>query len=548
MPSLGTISLRITADMGQLLAGLNQIGAKITVVEKQAKQASIALKGLGAAFAVFKFFENVIGDSIEKAYEFVREAEGLGLTTEAFGKLKLAMLEVGGTTSELAGHLRRMEISLGEAQMTADHAQRTFRGHLGLLNDTAKAYARLGLNAKELVDLPVDKQFERISEAILRIPDTAEQFIALQDAFRNIGRGEATRLLALMRKIRDEGDEIARRAKNLGFFVRPEDIEGIKRGRAALADLGAVWEGVQIQLGTKFAPVLAESVERLMDWLDEQGGAAKAVDGMANRFRDMVGSAEQIGDTLISAFIELSTIWNKIVIGYARMMSNMPGSGMFGNKFVDAEIEAQEAIARNTVLDANIRQRAFNRTRKRLPVGFKPGPVGVNLGLEFGPPSEAMMKRWQEVEDRFNRVGNAADRMANRKIIQVWQDQAKLIHQEVLPAYSQFLFMLDQINKAQNLGGLSEADTALATLKAFRQAEQGLYQTGLPQTLHAGSVAEASFRAQFENQPSQDVQVRIATTLARMEQHESVTRQAAEAVLAALRKQVKVDGGSTVWP
>src|SRR5579884_2821575 len=181
------MSIRVTADMGRLLTDLAFLDSRLNEVSRSASRLSKSFIGLSTAIG---FGGALLSkNAIIEAFDFVTQAEGLGMTTEAWGRLKLAQMEVGGTTEELARHMQRLDTHLGEAQLTADKTQRVFRGFMGRPNEAAQGFAALNLNAKELDDLAPDERFKKISEAVLKLNTETEQLAALQKIFTNVARG-----------------------------------------------------------------------------------------------------------------------------------------------------------------------------------------------------------------------------------------------------------------------------------------------------------------------------------------------------------------------
>jgi hypothetical protein len=633
MPSVSAINIPVTVDLTKALIDLHRLVSRIenVGVAAQKTQSSLKamLKGLGAVTAagaaVGLFGAKTAKGGLLDAFDFVTQAEGLGLTTEAFGKLKLAALEVGLSTDEMVRFFQRMDVALGNATLTADRAQKKFSGFLDKPSQGAQAFHRLGLDAEKLAQLPLDQRFEAVSKAILGLPSDSDRLKALQTVFQNVGRGGAVRDLALMKHYLEDIEGLSRRAKDVGFTLTDRQVEGIKRGRAALGDLSALWQGLKIQLGAEAAPLFAQGGKALLEWVHEMGGLPGIMERAFDSFHKIKMDAEDFGDILISSVGAFGKLWASFQFGFGKMLSlALPESRQGAVKeFMDEAVRMYTAsddatrrifdrleqrrkdaveqwrkehplqVALGTLLRGpNVVRIDLKRTelsdafKDRLRRTIRPSDIveadvsrlmgrdfketealrqlarfrlqeflGQNaLGRGANSPIIALLDstRWGSVA-RFaglfarelEKAGNAAKTLSDLGKADLWRQQADLIRQEVLSPLGELAFMLNQVGQAQSIGGLDQLSADLKLFRVFMDLENksGVNTINLAPAAQFGSAQAASIISNFEVRPTQDVQVRIATTLERMRDLQEQLNVVAGKVAAALRGSGVINGG-----
>jgi hypothetical protein len=598
MPSISEIKIPVTADLTKALVDLHRLVSRIEAVGVKAQKTESDLGRMVKAalgFATVSRSLNALKDSVIKAHDFVIQAEGLNLTTEAFGRLKVASAEVGMTTGELTRLMQRFDVSLGDAQLSADRAQKKFKGFLGLPSPAAQAFHRLGIDAKELAKLPLDKRFEAISKSVLALGSDSDRLAALQSVFRNIGRGDAVRVLALMKQVQDAG-EAQHKAKVFGLTVSPGDVEQIKQGRAALADLSLMWDGLKVQLGAAIAPLFRELVGATQEWVEGMGGMEAIVKRVANTLADLVGDAKDFADYIRFSGYAVASTLDKAVAGWARIFDFI-GAGKIhprlqrGLGLMDEDF-TNTVEAHTRKLD-EIQDRVHRRQMQRMQDQKKAtrgmfGDLGPMFDLRrfMGKQSGRLrtdgssvadpafrdtnllnktddslldqIKRdqqtagifglmartldavnWGSVSDHVRvfaeAVGKIGRTFEDADFIRKLQEQAALMEHELATPAEQLQFMARQLDLLKEKGGLSEG---LANLKLFRffgemEKATGLQQVQLAPAARFGTSAAGSIISQFEGRRPDNQLQRLEAFARQQEEHQRIIQAILERFAAA---------------
>jgi hypothetical protein len=223
-------------------------------------------------------------------------ATGMAAVNAAFAAIKGTMdefgaaLDLGGRLDDLsiqtgiaAGELLVLERAFQNSGAGADKVSTTISKVASAIVDATSgsgaasaSFDRLGLSASELINLPADKQFEKISSALSGVANQTERSALANDIF---GQKLAKDLLPL---ISDFGGEINKAGGQLG------SLPGIMNGAAkSFADIG---DNIKVAQGklTEFAAGLLSVM-------------TPAIDAVVTALTRI--NAAQIGKDLGSAFV-----------------------------------------------------------------------------------------------------------------------------------------------------------------------------------------------------------------------------------------------------
>lgn len=251
-----------------MAAGLKSIGARFTQLGSSVKNfgAGVAtigagVAGLGAAVigpigaATMKFVE--AGDALQKM------AIRTGVGAQALSELQHAAEQSGTSIETVEGALRRAQRAITEAN---DGSQ-----------SMADAFARLGLNTRQLAGLSTDQQFQKIAAAIAAVPDPTIRAARAMEIF---GRG-GTALLPL---ITSDMAALRKEARDLGLTLSQEDADAAATLGDAMANVGKTIKGAFLQVGAAVAPVLTAAAgaivnitSRVAIWVRENRGVVVTI-------------------------------------------------------------------------------------------------------------------------------------------------------------------------------------------------------------------------------------------------------------------------------
>ena len=119
----------------------------------------------------------------------------------------------------------------------------------------ADAIRRLGLNAAELLWLPLDQRIARVTEAIRQYAAASEQAVLFSQLFGDRAFVAFQRIDPA--QLRQANDELRR----FGVLVSDEDADRIEESNDAISRLGLIWRGLSNQLAVAAAPALQSAAE-----------------------------------------------------------------------------------------------------------------------------------------------------------------------------------------------------------------------------------------------------------------------------------------------
>src|SRR6056297_3643831 len=164
---------------------------------------------------------------------------------------------------------REMEAANRRLARFARQATRMARV-VGAAAAAADAIQRLGLNAAELLRLPLDQRIARVIEAIRQNAAASEQAALFSQLFGDRAFVAFQRLDPA--QLRQANDELRR----FGVLVSDADADRIEATNDAISRLGLIWRGLSNQLAVAAAPALQSAAEGLA-WLGEVGGPIQRV-------------------------------------------------------------------------------------------------------------------------------------------------------------------------------------------------------------------------------------------------------------------------------
>ena len=168
---LGTLVLDIVAKTGSFTAPLDKanremqrtskdIQRSLRDMQNQMESAKRTLTGLVGALGVglsAKAFKDWTKGAVDAAEATKFFADRIGLSVEELTKMQYVAGQFGVTTDQLNVAMQRYQRRAGEAASGFGIA--------------AKAFKKLNLEAKEIIKLPIDEQFKKISASLATIQD-----------------------------------------------------------------------------------------------------------------------------------------------------------------------------------------------------------------------------------------------------------------------------------------------------------------------------------------------------------------------------------------
>jgi hypothetical protein len=215
------------AGLSSAAKGLRVVGGALVNV-KTAIAGVVGVAGFGALIKQGL----AAGDSLAKT------ADKIGVTTEALAGMQHAAELTGVSTETMNMALQRFTRRASEAAIGTGEAQ-------GALKE-------LGINAEELVKLPLDKQMEVVADSMSGLSTQSDRVRIAMKLFDSEGVALVNTLGSGSEALREMIDE----AEHLGLALSRTDTAQIEAANNAFTRAKGVLTGLSNQLAVSFAPIL----------------------------------------------------------------------------------------------------------------------------------------------------------------------------------------------------------------------------------------------------------------------------------------------------
>ena len=256
--TISKLSVKLTADTGKFVQGMNKGSKGVNKLGKSAGGISPAMIGIGAAvagataalaaLAVGIAKVNAAFERMDKAAKAAKTIEIAAQTLQGF---QHAASLAGVEGDQMTKAFQKMQKGIGEAAQGIG---------------TAKvAFEELGMSTLEMAQMSPDEQFLKISEALSKIEDPAKRAALATQVF---GRAGAD----LLPLINQGSEAIAKQVAELERLQGPMsdiDFTNIENANDAATRFGLTVEGVWNQLAAAIAP----AKEIVFDTLTEAGSS-----------------------------------------------------------------------------------------------------------------------------------------------------------------------------------------------------------------------------------------------------------------------------------
>lgn len=241
----GGAFVEIFADKSALVRGLKGAEKTLTSWGKNVSKAGFAATAAGAAVggglaAAVKVFA-------DSGSQLADMSVRTGASVESLGKLGYAAGQTGTDMEAVEKGTKKLQDNLAGAVSG---------------NKTAAAsFAKLGLDARKLVNLPVDQQFARIADRLEAIQNPALRTAAAIDLFGKAG----TDMLPMLAGGAAGLDALTSRAEKLGLVMSTQDAAAADKLGDRLDDVMAVGKRTTQVIGSALAPAATELANKVID-------------------------------------------------------------------------------------------------------------------------------------------------------------------------------------------------------------------------------------------------------------------------------------------
>jgi len=240
-----------------------------------------------------------IKQSLEATDRLAKTADRIGTTTEALSKLQYAGKIAGIETRTLNMALQRFVRRTAEVAKGTGEAQ-------GAMSD-------LGLDANELVNLPLDQRMLALSDAFANVQSGSER---LRLSFK-LFDSEGAAVIQMLNLGSDAMRELFQEAEMLGGVMSADAAQGVQEANDSITKMLTLLTGLRDQFVAALSPALKELVDLMRQGLvgaiQEAGGSVRKFSeffakqfllGLANvidGFADLIDTLQTIINIFISA-------------------------------------------------------------------------------------------------------------------------------------------------------------------------------------------------------------------------------------------------------
>lgn len=184
-----------------------------------------------------------VGEQFRKSLNFGKIVDRTGIDAGVLAGFELAAGRVGLEFDTAAKALQKMQVRLGEAARGSGEAAATLKA--------------LGLDAKRLAELPVERQFAELAKAIREAGNETQQLSLATKIFEADG-ADIARLFDMT------AEDLAAatvEAERLGLAIDETDLAQIAEANAAIKEMEELWAGVGRTLAVEVAPFIKSAVD-----------------------------------------------------------------------------------------------------------------------------------------------------------------------------------------------------------------------------------------------------------------------------------------------
>ena len=389
--TLGSLIVDIGADVARLRNDMNKaqqtVNSSVGRIQATARSATRALSGVGgalvAAFSV-RGLSRFVSETADALDEVGKLSQRLGITTEAVSRLQFVASQSGISFETLRGSLER----LGKRAALAAAGQKSF----------ADAFALVGLEAENFVNLPLDEQLLVIADAINKAQGSSQKLAAVSRIL-----GDESR--ALVQAFGEGADGIQRlndRADELNITVTETQAKLAAEFNDTWDETARIFQAVGRELAVTVLPLLKSLGEVVRD------NVIPAVKGLRFAFR-FLSSGEEDPRTIEEINQRLFALRKEVLKFQAQIKGGGTISRFLGFEDVAKNRikEAQTEIERLVELREQLKQAERDQPPPTAPPPTAPPPF--RLGAPTAPRLTEAENAQKQLEEQARRTIEALD-------------------------------------------------------------------------------------------------------------------------------------------
>jgi hypothetical protein len=270
----GRAYVRATMDDSLFRKGLTRIKSGLMGLGR-------ALPAIASGIFIFKQIGAAVQTAANKVTEAIEDLAAIDKVRKAFG----------ATAEQASGLFGVFKASGAENARENIESLVTLSGRItdvlsGTGKESKKLFKGLTISAKELAGLPIDEQFFKLHEAIMKLPDPMDRVNRLMLAFGEDGGKTLIGTLSM------STEELRRQAK--GFQVTSEEMENANKAQKAMAALNATVAKTWQRIAIVVAPFIVQAVDglfKITHWVSEWVRQNAALQASLEVLRTLLGAA-----------------------------------------------------------------------------------------------------------------------------------------------------------------------------------------------------------------------------------------------------------------
>ena len=294
--TIGGLTVKLKGDSRDLEAAAKRGEKSVDGLNSSVKGVATSLPGVGtaavaafavagaAAIAATKVFADFTKQGLDLVDSQAKAAREIGSTIKGLRSLSLAAGYAGVNTKDLEASTRKLNESLGRAELQGGRA--------------AAALKNLNLSAKDLIPLDVDARFELIAK---RVEDLKLNSSEVASIFKDLGM----RSQNLVGFLSDGGKSIQNARMEMEKFnlgVNEAQAARVEQFNDQLTKLRLIADSVKEKVAVQLAPYLSEITKKIEEKIrtdkDFEKSLADSARDIATFVNKFVNSVDKMGEAL----------------------------------------------------------------------------------------------------------------------------------------------------------------------------------------------------------------------------------------------------------
>jgi len=501
---MANVQVTFGASLEKLIEGVE--GAR-SAIEGFKQNAERLAEALGIAF------------SVEKLVEFVEHMGELGLQTER----TMAMLGTSAEQTGVLGGVAKLTGSSLEGVTTSIermslNIQKSTRD---AFNPAAQGLKVLGLSAKDLIGVPTEQYFLKLSEAVSKFNPS----LNLTNAVMAVGGRGVAQLLPMLQLGAEHFREMEAEIKKTGSTLDDAQAHAFAQTHEKLTLMNMSVEGLGIRIFSVLKPAIDGAIEwftKFVQSIDQkriQSALTAVIDAVANMLLSLIDVAESLGkliDEVADKFKLLAVplvVVNAAATGLNKAIDAVVNTLTFGTGKV-AEHTAAVVVATGKYDELRAKIDAARIAADRYAAGLNAGATGdaakklnapgINMDAKSGVSGQIEQFQTQiKLADEAYR--QTQENLASElKLHQITQDQET---QSLLAALDKRRQAeLASLDAEAQIGGLSKAqyqkiaDEKLLIDAKYKVDHDKIVNQGLQADVKAWESTLAPLQSAFDSQ------------------------------------------------